>query len=178
MKPRRTVLVLGGVRAGKSEFAVERAGTLGRRVAVVATAEARDPEMAERIAVHRARRPAAWETLEVPLALPDALAALAGRVDVAVVDCLTLWAANLLGQEPSLSDARVREEAGRLAAVLARRALDVVIVSNEVGWGVHPETAVGRRYRDVLGVVNQAVAHVADEVVLLVAGCPLWLKAP
>ncbi|HEV8676803.1 MAG TPA: bifunctional adenosylcobinamide kinase/adenosylcobinamide-phosphate guanylyltransferase [Methylomirabilota bacterium] len=175
MKP-RTVLVLGGVRAGKSAYAVDRAQRAEGRVAFVATAEARDPEMAARVARHRAERPAHWATVEAPLALTAVLADLDGKADVVVVDCLTLWVANLLDRDPTLSDAAVGRQTEGLVAVMARRAFELVLVSNEVGAGVHPETALGRRFRDALGLVNQAIARAADEVVLLVAGCPLWLK--
>ncbi|MBI3458485.1 MAG: bifunctional adenosylcobinamide kinase/adenosylcobinamide-phosphate guanylyltransferase [Candidatus Rokubacteria bacterium] len=174
----RTLLVLGGARAGKSAYAVERAGAVAGRVAFVATAEALDAEMAARIARHRAARPAGWETVETPLALVDVLAGLEGKAGAVVVDCLTLWVSNLLRRDPALSDGVLRDETDRLAEIVARRPFHLVIVSNEVGWGVHPETALGRRFRDALGLVNHAVAAAADEVVLLIAGCPLWLKVP
>jgi adenosylcobinamide kinase/adenosylcobinamide-phosphate guanylyltransferase len=171
----RILLVLGGVRAGKSAFAVARAAERGERVAFVATAEAGDPEMAARIARHRAGRPPDWTTVEAPLALGGALADLDGKADAVVVDCLNLWVANQLGWEPALTDEQLL---ARTADVVARRSFELILVSNEVGGGVHPETALGRRFRDALGAVNQAVAVGADEVVLLVAGCPLWLKTP
>jgi adenosylcobinamide kinase/adenosylcobinamide-phosphate guanylyltransferase len=174
----RTLLVLGGVRAGKSAFAVARARALGGRVVFVATAEASDPEMAARIDRHRAERPPAWRTAEVPMALPAALLALQSEADVLLVDCLNLWVANLLGKRPELSDSDLEAEAAALAAVVARPASALILVSNEVGWGVHPETALGRRFRDALGLVNQAVARVADEVVLMVAGCVVAVKGP
>jgi adenosylcobinamide kinase/adenosylcobinamide-phosphate guanylyltransferase len=169
----RTLLVLGGVRAGKSAFAVARAAERGERVAFVATAEAGDAEMAARIARHRAARPPDWTTVEASVALAEALADLEGKADAVVVDCLNLWVANLLGREPSLTD---DELLARTAGLVGRRSFELILVSNEVGGGVHPETAVGRRFRDALGAVNQAVAAAADEVVLLIAGCPLWLK--
>jgi adenosylcobinamide kinase/adenosylcobinamide-phosphate guanylyltransferase len=172
----RVVLVLGGVRAGKSAYAAARAAGRGERVAFVATAEPLDPDMAARIAAHRAARPPGWATLEAPLALAEALADLRGKADVVVVDCLNLWVANLLGREPTPDDDALRDETARLTAVLAAAPFDVVLVSNEVGSGLHPETAIGRRFRDVLGTVNQAVAAVADEVILMVAGCPLHVK--
>lgn len=172
----RTLLVLGGVRAGKSAYAVARAEALGGRVAFVATAEPGDAEMAARIKRHRASRPADWTTVEVPLALAEALAELEGKADTVVVDCLNLWVANLLARNPDVPEHRLLAEAGRLTELMGRRPFDLVVVSNEVGWGIHPEAALGRRFRDALGLVNQAVARAADEVVLLVAGCPLWLK--
>jgi adenosylcobinamide kinase / adenosylcobinamide-phosphate guanylyltransferase len=171
----RTALVLGGVRAGKSAYAVARAAELGARVAFVATAEAGDAEMAARIARHRAIRPPGWTTIEAPLAPGEAVASLEGKADVVLVDCLNVWVANLLGREPGLGDEPLL---ARAAPLMARRPFHLLLVSNEVGWGVHPETPLGRRFRDALGLVNQAVARAADEVVLLVAGCPLWLKVP
>jgi adenosylcobinamide kinase/adenosylcobinamide-phosphate guanylyltransferase len=173
----QTVLVLGGARAGKSTFAVARARAVagdGGRVAFVATAEAGDGEMTARIARHRTERPAHWDTVESPRALVDALVRLRSVADVVVVDCLTLWVANLLDR----SDDELAAEIGRLAEEVDRPAFELILVSNEVGLGVHPETALGRRYRDALGRLNQAVAQAAMEVVLLVAGCPLWLKGP
>ncbi len=172
----RTVLVLGGVRAGKSAFAVARARAHGGRVAFVATAEAGDDEMAARIARHRAERPPAWRTVEVPVALTSALAALEGEADVVVVDCLNLWVANLLDKRPELSDSDLLAEAAQLEAAARRPRFSLILVSNEVGWGIHPATELGRRFRDALGLVNQAVARAADEVVLMVAGCPLVVK--
>ena len=172
----RTLLVLGGVRAGKSAFAVARAQAIGGRVVFVATAEAGDSEMATRIARHRATRPSAWRTVEVPLALPSVLTALQAEADVVLVDCLSLWVANLLQKRPELSDRDLDSEAAELAAVMARPGYALILVSNEVGWGVHPETPLGRRFRDALGLLNQTVARAADEVVLLVAGCAVVVK--
>jgi adenosylcobinamide kinase / adenosylcobinamide-phosphate guanylyltransferase len=171
-----TVLVLGGVRAGKSAFAVARARELGGRVVFVATAEAGDDEMAARIARHRAERPSTWRTIETPLALVSALTALDGEADVVIVDCLNLWIANMLDERADLPD--LLREADGLAAIAGRPRYALLLVSNEVGWGIHPQTELGRRFRDALGLVNQAVARAAGEVVLMVAGCPLTVKAP
>lgn len=175
---RRTLLVLGGVRAGKSAFAVARARAIGGRVVFVATAEAGDADMAARIARHRAVRPPEWRTLEVPLALPSALAALADAADAILVDCLNLWVANLLGKTPEPSDQELDAQAAELVAVVRRPGPALILVSNEVGWGVHPETGLGRRFCDALGLVNQAVARAVEEVVLMVAGCPVLVKSP
>ena len=174
-----TLLVLGGVRAGKSAFVVARARALGGRVAFVATAEAGDDEMAARIARHRAERPSSWRTIEVPLALVPALTSLDGEADVVIVDCLNLWVANLLDRRPKLTGPRPPERgaAGSRSSPSAP-AYSLLLVSNEVGWGIHPETGLGRRFRDALGLVNQAAARAAGEVVLMVAGCPLTMKAP
>lgn len=174
----RTTLVLGGVRAGKSAFAVARARAIGGRVVFVATAQAGDDEMAARIARHRAERPVAWRTTEVPVSLPSGLSALEGEADVVIVDCLNLWVANLLQKRPELTGLDLSAEAAQLEAVARRPPFSLILVSNEVGWGVHPETELGRRFRDALGLVNQAAARASDEVVLMVAGCPLIVKSP
>jgi adenosylcobinamide kinase/adenosylcobinamide-phosphate guanylyltransferase len=171
-----SLLVLGGARSGKSRYAVARARALPGRIAVVATAEALDADMAARIARHRRERPASWLTVEEPLDLPGALRRLGDRADTVLVDCLTLWVSNLIQRgEP---DEAVLEQADGLAKLVAERPFSLVLVSNEVGLGVHPETATGLRFRDLLGAVNQTLAAAADEVVLLAAGLPLALKRP
>ncbi len=171
---RASVLILGGARSGKSRYAVERARALQGPVAVVATAEPGDAEMARRIQRHRAERPPGWLTVEEPLDLGSALRGLAGRARVVVVDCLTLWVANLMQREPD--DAPILGAADDLARQIAERHYHMLIVSNEVGLGVHPETADGLRFRDLLGLVNHKIAAGADQVVWLAAGLPLTLK--
>jgi len=143
-------------------------------VAVVATAEALDAEMAARIARHRRERPASWLTVEEPLELGEALRRLVGQADTVLVDCLTLWVSNQL--QRGLADESVVAGAEALSKFLGERPYSLILVSNEVGQGVHPETADGLRFRDLLGVVNQTVAQAAHEVVLMVAGLPLTLK--
>ena len=167
-------LVLGGARSGKTAFALRQAAQAAGRFppVMIATAQALDAEMAERIARHRAARGEAWRTVEAPLDLAGALAAL-GPDDVAVVDCLTLWLTNLMMAERDLC----AEREGLLAALAACPAR-VWLVSNEVGWGVVPESALGRRFRDEAGWLHQAIAQAADAVTLVVAGLPLALKGP
>jgi adenosyl cobinamide kinase/adenosyl cobinamide phosphate guanylyltransferase len=178
---RRTLtLILGGARSGKSRRAVEIArstavGTGG--VLFVATAEARDEEMAIRIAAHRRERPAEWRTLEEPQALADCLSRDVDRSDLIVIDCLTLWVSNLMdGADPLAftSDIDVHL-AGLLAAYRQGRA-SWIVVSNEVGLGLVPDTVLGRAYRDALGAANRSVAAEADRVILMVAGLSLDLK--
>jgi adenosylcobinamide kinase / adenosylcobinamide-phosphate guanylyltransferase len=173
---RRIVLVLGGVRSGKSRYAQEFAAC-GKRVAFLATAEAGDDEMRQRIARHREERPASWTTFEVPIALEDALLQCGGQFDTILIDCLTVWTANLMEHEGQDCDL-VLAHADRLAKLLGSVSGSVVLVSNEVGSGIVPDNEMGRTYRDLLGGVNQRVAAVADEVILLVAGCPLVIKQP
>lgn len=162
-------LVLGGARSGKSRYAerlVEDAASGGT---YCATAEAGDAEMAERIAAHRARRGPFWRTIEAPLALASVIAA--APEQPVLVDCLTLWLSNVLlaGRQPDA-------EAGLLCRTLHEAAGPIVLVSNEVGMGLVPETPLGRTFRDAAGWLNQEVAALADRVVFVVAGLPLVLK--
>ena len=169
-----STFVLGGARSGKSRFAIAEQAARAR-VAFVATAEPGDADMAARIARHRAERPRHFATVEEPLELMARLDDLAGRVDAVVVDCLTLWVSNRLLRDHS--DDAILEGGEALAKLIARRPYALTIVSNEVGEGVHPETAAGRRFRDLLGAVNQRVAAACDRVILMVAGVPLTVKA-
>ena len=170
-----SLLILGGARSGKSRFAVERLSP-DARVVFVATAEARDEDMVKRIARHRAERPSRWSTIEEPFDLVSQLRDLDGACDGILVDCLTLWVSNLLLRGDR--DDAILEQAEALAGLIGRRRSSVTVVSNEVGEGVHPETATGLRFRDLLGGVNQRVAAACDTVVLMVAGIPLTVKAP
>jgi adenosylcobinamide kinase/adenosylcobinamide-phosphate guanylyltransferase len=168
-------LVLGGVRSGKSHFAQNLAAAVGGRVAFIATAEALDAEMQQRITRHREERSASWTTLEAPLALEAAILQCSGHFDIILIDCLTLWTSNLMAAEGSDVD-RIFARADRLCEALCQITSSVVLVSNEVGSGIVPESESGRLYRDLLGGINQRVAAVADKVLLLVAGCPLTVK--
>ncbi|OLD37656.1 MAG: hypothetical protein AUI57_10225 [Candidatus Rokubacteria bacterium 13_1_40CM_2_68_8] len=170
-----SLFIVGGARSGKSRFAVDRIPSR-ERIVFVATAEARDQDMATRIARHRAERPSHWATVEEPLDLVPRLEKLEGTCDGIVVDCLTLWVANrLLRGDP---DDAILGESDALARLIGRRRSSFTVVSNEVGAGVHPETATGMRFRDLLGGVNQRVAAACDTVVLMVAGVPLTVKTP
>jgi adenosyl cobinamide kinase/adenosyl cobinamide phosphate guanylyltransferase len=170
------VLLLGGARSGKSALAVRMAAGWAGPVALVATLEARDREMAERIRRHRAERPAHWRTVEAPRELERALREAPADAFV-IVDCLTLWVSNLL-EQPDLPDREIQRRALSAAALAASRAAPTVAVSNEVGSGIVPAAAMARRYRDLLGVVNTAWAAVADQALLLVAGRALPLLDP
>ena len=155
------VLLLGGARSGKSRLAVERADAHGAPVTFIATGQAGDEEMAERIEQHKAERPASWTTVEEPLELERALRAVPAR-DTAVVDCLSLWVAN------------GGRDDGAVRAASEREGLTIV-VTNEVGLGIVPDNALARRYRDDLGRMNALWADAADEVYLVVAGKRLTL---
>lgn len=160
-------LILGGARSGKSTHALSLAKG---RVLFVATAEALDEEMASRIAAHKAERPVTWDTLEEPRDVARGLGERANGYDSIVIDCLTLWVANVMA-----AGTPAEWVAPLLAAYQAGTA-DWVVISNEVGLGLVPDNPLGRRYRDALGVVNQLVARAADRVVLLVAGIPVQIK--
>jgi adenosylcobinamide kinase / adenosylcobinamide-phosphate guanylyltransferase len=166
-----TMLVLGGARSGKSAYAEQIVLASAPAALYLATGTAGDGEMAERIREHRARRGAAWSTVEEPLDLYGALARLARPDRPILVDCLTLWLSNRL-----LAGANIGAETERLAALVPNLAGPVVFVSNEVGLGIVPDNALARAFRDHAGRLNQAVAAAADAVVFLAAGLPLQLK--
>lgn len=160
-------LVLGGARAGKSGYAL----ALLRGGLFVATAESGDDEMAERIAAHRAERGDSWTTVEEPLDLPDVLRHHANDSRPLLVDCLTLWLSNLMHRDRDIDHAT----AALLAALDERRG-ETVLVTNEVGLGIVPDNALGRRFRDAQGTLNRRIAARADRVVFMAAGLPLTLK--
>jgi adenosyl cobinamide kinase/adenosyl cobinamide phosphate guanylyltransferase len=164
------ILLLGGARSGKSSTAVRLAAQAGLPVTFVATAEAGDAEMAQRIERHRTARPAGWTTVEAAI---DLLAAVDSvpATDFLIVDCLTLWVSNLIGTGRSTEE--VLAEADRVATALGRRRC--VILSNEVGLGIVPANELARRYRDILGTVNAAFAAAASQTLLMVAGRALPL---
>ena len=169
------VLVLGGVRSGKSRYAQQLAAH-SRRVTFLATAQGRDDrEMQQKIACHQSERPAHWVTVEEPLSLGRALNTAASASDAVLVDCLTFFSANLLEAHRDDEEA-LHAEIERLSDALQSPACTVILVSNEVGSGVVPAYASGRRFRDLAGEINQRVASLADTVYLMVAGIPLTLK--
>jgi adenosylcobinamide kinase / adenosylcobinamide-phosphate guanylyltransferase len=161
-------LVLGGARSGKSRLAENLAR--GERH-YIATAQAFDDEMRARIAAHKLQRGAGWVTHEEAIALPSLLTAVDGAGRFILVDCLTLWLSNLI-----LADTDWEGPAAELVRVLSGVKADVVLVSNEVGLSIVPDNALGRRFRDAQGILNQRVAAVADTVMFVAAGLPLVLK--
>ncbi len=167
-------LITGGCRSGKSTHALAIASAApAPRKFFIATAEALDDEMRARIAHHRRSRPAEFQTIEEPQKLGAALASLHGRADMVVVDCLTLWIANLLQEH---SNDTILAEADALAGILIQAPFSTIVVTDEVGWGVVPDNPVARRFRDLLGWTNQKIARAADEVLLMAAGYPLRIK--
>ena len=169
----RRILITGGARSGKSIYAEGRAAELGERRVYLATAEAKDEEMSQRIADHRKRRGNRWTTIEAPLEISAALLAQRGKADSALVDCVTLWISNLLiryGKE--FTEKKVEEFIRRFPDL----DFHLVLVTNEVGWGIVPDNALAREFRDLAGWTNQQLVKAADEVILMVAGVPLNVK--
>jgi adenosylcobinamide kinase/adenosylcobinamide-phosphate guanylyltransferase len=167
----RTLLVLGGARSGKSRHAQALAEAMTPTGCFIATAQAWDDEMRDRIARHQADRDERWMTVEAPMALPEAVAEHSRSDRVLLVDCLTLWLTNLLHGEEDLAAA-----GDALVAALASAPGPVVLVSNEVGFGIVPDNALARRFRDAQGTLNQRLARVCDATDLVVAGLPLRLS--
>lgn len=167
-----TTLILGGARSGKTRYALTQAQSVGvaTGLVMIATAQARDDEMVERIAHHQAERDSRWRTIEAPLALAQALATLR-EGEHAVVDCLTLWLSNAMEREADLA----AEFATLIEAVRACPAA-LYLVSNEVGLGIVPDNALARRFRDEAGRLHQALAQAVERVVFVTAGLPMVLK--
>jgi adenosylcobinamide kinase/adenosylcobinamide-phosphate guanylyltransferase len=163
-------LVLGGARSGKSRYAESLIETLPPPWIYIATAEALDAEMAQRIALHRSRRNGPWQTVDAPHDLAGAVANVP-KGSAVLVDCLTLWLSNRM-----LSEADMDDEIERLEAALTKHDGAIVLVSNEVGSGIVPDSALARRFQDLQGRLNQRIAAKASRVVLMVVGLPLHLK--
>ena len=170
-------LVIGGARSGKSRFALTL-GDHAERPAYIATARAEDAEMAARIARHRQARPAHWRTVEEPLGIASVVAAAARDHDFVLLDCLTVWLSNFCWEHRVEPERALEAAALREVACLAEASApsEVVLVTNEVGCGLVPESAVGRLFRDLQGWVNQEAARAADRVFQVVAGIPVAIK--
>lgn len=166
-------LILGGARSGKSRHAQHLAEACDLPVTLIATAQARDAEMAARIARHRAERPAGWQTVEEPLHLAAALQQAAGAELCVLIDCLTLWLLNLL----EAGEATFAAERAALLSCLPSPAGEIIIVSNEVGLGIVPMGELSRRFVDEAGWLNQDIARLANRVTFIAAGLPLILKS-
>ena len=171
-------LLLGGARSGKSYYAQQLAMELGDKVLFVATGEALDEEMQARIAAHKRDRPQSWRTLEMPTGIGKGIEQAIGDASVVLIDCLTLLISNLLRGEPDYAEAekRVLSEINELIAAMDRLDASFIIVSNEVGMGLVPDSKLGRIYRDLLGKANQMLASHATEVYLMVACLPVQVK--
>lgn len=164
------ILVTGGARSGKSALAERLAQSCGNKVIYIATSEPFDDEMQSRIDRHRARRDAGWRTVDAPLELPDMLVQTDGDAP-RLVDCLTMWLNNLIYHNRDVAD-----EVDRLIKVISEQQADLVMVTNEIGSGLVPQTAEARKFRDLAGELNQMVAQAASQVYLSVSGIPVKIK--
>ncbi len=171
----KLALVLGGARSGKSRYGLSLAESFPAPRLFLATGEPADEEMVARIAAHQAERGPGWETREVPLALPEAVRQGQGRYGAILVDCLTMWLANLMLRE-GFEAGDLPKASRSLLAVRDRLSTPTIFISNEVGLGIVPESPLARKYRDNLGWLHQQLAQAADLVVLVVAGLPLRIK--
>jgi adenosylcobinamide kinase/adenosylcobinamide-phosphate guanylyltransferase len=173
----KVILITGGARSGKSAHALELAqsGRGGRRF-FVATAQALDDEMAARIARHRADRAADITTIEEPVNLASALERLSAHADLVIVDCLTLWVSNLMQVYGAACAESLPGDAAALAETMAAAPFATIVVTGEVGSGIVPDNPAARDFRDLIGWTNQAIAKVANEVILMVAGYPVRVK--
>ncbi len=169
-----TIFITGGARSGKSRLAERLAEGYGAPLCYIATGEARDGEMAVRIDRHRQRRGSAWQTVEEPLLLVEAIRAADGRCRAILVDCITLWITNLLFQHDAVDP--VLAEVRTLAELFPRLQTPLILVSNEVGMGIVPENALARSFRDLAGHTNQILAEAADEAFVTISGIPMKLK--
>ncbi len=167
------VFVLGGAKSGKSAWALRYTEKSYRSYLFLATAEVQDEEMRERVSRHRQQRGAAWQLLEEPIEIAEALETGISGPEAVLIDCLTLWLTNVMLKK---GEEHLGSYQGHLLSALEKKRQAVIIVSNEVGTGVVPEKALGRRFRDHAGELNQKVAALADRVVFMVAGLPLYLK--
>jgi adenosylcobinamide kinase/adenosylcobinamide-phosphate guanylyltransferase len=175
----RTIFVTGGARSGKSSFAEKRALEFGAPLCYLASAEAFDSEMDERIRRHRERRGGEWSVIEEPIHLSQALARCDGQYQAILVDCVTLWLSNLLFKYEEAGEnieERIHEDLQRLKSTLHGMVTPVILVSNEVGMGIVPDNELARLFRDIAGIANQTLAAVADEVHVVISGIPLKLK--
>ncbi len=168
-------LVIGGCRSGKSRFALDEANKIsGNHKLFLATSVPADDEMEQRVIRHQAERGADWQTVEEPVDIHRVIETHSKTAHVIVVDCLTLWTSNLMAR--GKEDPDILSYAPQLVAALNAAQCPVFLVSNEVGQGIVPENALARRFRDIAGFVNQAVAAAADKVVMTVAGIPVRIK--
>ena len=171
---KQMILITGGCRSGKSRYALDYANRHFLRKLYLATGEVLDEEMARRVEIHRKARGPEWQTIEEPVAVGDKITKYGDEVEVIVLDCLTLWLSNLLLRWDH--DSKIMAEVERLTRTIKQSQTTLIIVTNEVGMGIVPADPLGRRFRDLSGMANQRMAEVADTVIFMVSGIPMFLK--
>lgn len=171
---RKLILITGGCRSGKSQFALDYANRHFRKKLYLATCEALDEEMEKRIEVHKKKRGVDWQTVEEPIDIAEAIRQYENDAEVILLDCITLWLSNLLMRQKS--DDEITSEVSRLMETVKKGQPSLIFVSNEVGMGIVPVEPLGRRFRDLAGMANQKIAEAADRVVFMVSGIPIFMK--
>jgi len=174
MEPVKKILVTGGCRSGKSRYALNYANRHFSRKLYLATSEVLDEEMAARVEHHRKARGPEWETCEEPIAVVERIIQYRGKVEVILLDCLTLWLTNLLIK--SDDDLKVMDETEKLTVAIKESPVSVILVTNEVGMGIVPADPLARRFRDLAGMANQRIAEIVDTVIFMVSGIPIFVK--
>jgi adenosylcobinamide kinase/adenosylcobinamide-phosphate guanylyltransferase len=171
---KKMILITGGCRSGKSRFALDYANQHFSKKIYLATCEALDQEMAQRIEHHKKMRGPEWHTIEEPIEISDQIKLHGDEVEVILLDCITLWLSNLLMRRKD--DAEIVEEISRFIDTIKEKQTSLILVSNEVGLGIVPEDPLGRRFRDLSGMANQKIAEAVNKVILMVSGIPILLK--
>jgi len=172
----KLIFITGGARSGKSAFALNLANSMGKRKCYLATAQALDSEMEERIAKHKEERGPDWDSIEEPLLLAEMMHGAKGRYDVILLDCLTLWVSNLMHELNTFDSLLLATRLDQLLSACITSSSIIIVVSNEVGLGIVPENKLAREFRDIAGTANQLFAKAADEAYFVVSGIPLKLK--
>jgi adenosylcobinamide kinase / adenosylcobinamide-phosphate guanylyltransferase len=170
----KMIFITGGCRSGKSRFALDYADRHFSKKLYLATGEVLDEEMAHRVENHKKARGPEWQTVEEPVEIVDKISAYGNKTEVILLDCVTLWLSNLLLRWDN--ESRIMEEVDRLSTAVKESRATLIVVTNEVGMGIVPDNPLGRRYRDLAGTANQRMAEVADTVVFMVSGIPIFLK--
>jgi adenosylcobinamide kinase / adenosylcobinamide-phosphate guanylyltransferase len=171
---KKMILITGGCRSGKSRFALDYANQHFSKKIYLATCEALDEEMGQRIEHHKKMRSPEWQTIEEPIEIVNKIRRYGDEVDVILLDCITLWLSNLLMRRKN--DLDIMDEVNRLIDTINQGQTSLILVSNEVGMGIVPADPLSRRFRDLSGMANQKIAEVVNTVILTVSGIPIFLK--
>jgi len=171
---KRLIFITGGCRSGKSRYALDYANRHYSKKIYLATCEALDEEMAQRIEHHKKMRGQEWQTIEEPIEIVNKITQYGDEADVILLDCITLWLSNLLMRRKD--DREILEEISRFIDTIKEKQTSLILVSNEVGFGIVPVDPLGRRFRDLSGMANQKIAEVVNTVILMVSGIPIFLK--
>jgi len=171
---KKVIFITGGCRSGKSRYALDYANQHFSKKIYLATCEALDEEMAQRIEHHKKMRGPEWHTVEEPVEIVDKIRQYGDKVEVILLDCITLWLSNLLTK--GNDDLKIKDGINRLMEILKQTSTSLIVVSNEVGMGIVPADSLSRQFRDLSGMVNQRIAEMVDTVIFMVSGIPIFLK--